>query len=56
MQTILPNEYCKDLVFEKICSLDYYNKTLYIPDWRKDAPRTLIVATQTDKQDIMDLI
>jgi hypothetical protein len=44
IETILPNEACSDLVFEKICSMDYYRGTLYIPDWRKDEPRTLITA------------
>jgi hypothetical protein len=44
IKTILPNETCRDLFFEKICSLDYADGTLYIPDWRKDGPRTLVVA------------
>jgi hypothetical protein len=44
IMTILPNETCRDLIFEKICSMDYANGTLYIPDWRKDEPRTLVVA------------
>jgi hypothetical protein len=47
IKTILPNETCSDLIFEKICSLDYNSGTLYIPDWRKDEPRTLVVAERT---------
>lgn len=31
-------------VFEKICSLDYFDGKLFIPDWREKAPRTLVVA------------
>ncbi len=29
--------------FEKICGMDYWNGTLYIPDWRSDAPNTGII-------------
>jgi len=47
INTILPNETCSDLFFEKICSMDYYNGKLYIPDWRKVGPRTLVVAERT---------
>jgi hypothetical protein len=50
IHTILPNESCRDLVFEKICSMDYCDKRLYIPDWRNNAPRTLIVAEQMNTQ------
>jgi hypothetical protein len=45
--TILPNETCEDLIFEKICSMDCYRGRLYVPDWRKDGPRTLIVAERS---------
>ena len=44
IRTILPNETCGDLLFERICSMDYRDGKLFIPDWRKDAPRTLIIA------------
>jgi hypothetical protein len=42
--TLLPNETCRDLIFEKICSMDYGRGRLYIPDWRKDGSKTLVVA------------
>jgi hypothetical protein len=29
--------------FEKICGMDFWNSTLYVPDWRETAPNTLIV-------------
>ena len=29
--------------FDKICGMDYWNGTLYIPDWRSDAPNTGII-------------
>jgi hypothetical protein len=47
IKTILPNETCSDLIFEKICSMDYDSGRLYVPDWRKDGPRTLVVAEHT---------
>jgi hypothetical protein len=47
IKTILPNETCGDLIFEKICSMDYDSGRLYVPDWRKDGPRTLIVAERS---------
>jgi hypothetical protein len=47
IKTILPNETCRDLIFEKICSIDYDGGRLYVPDWRKDGLRTLVIAQRT---------
>jgi hypothetical protein len=47
IKTILPNETCKDLVFERICSMDYAGGKLFIPDWRKNEPKTLVIAERT---------
>lgn len=44
IDTLLPDPNFDGVLFEKICSMDYHNNTLYIPDWRKDTPRTLVVA------------
>jgi hypothetical protein len=44
IQTIVPNRTCSDLYFEKICSMDYCGGRLFIPDWRQDGQRTLVVA------------
>jgi len=33
--------------FEKICSMEYYNGKLYIPNWQIDDPDILIILSKS---------